>query len=168
MSGAWPRKSRFSWFLDIFVKLENYEIFGLNTWNFDIFWFWRPCRGLPRLERRVAPKQIFHMIRRAFLSSKSNTGAGELWFKMAGEVVLFFMKAAMRCAAHIVHFENKTSSVVTLYSEYDSLWAHNFERACWYLRHCLRQFQRNYLSFFCVSVYLFSNNMKLRRRVACR
>ena len=27
--------------------------------------FWRPCRGLPRLERRVAPNGVVHMTRRA-------------------------------------------------------------------------------------------------------
>ena len=32
--------------------------------------FWRPCRGLARLERRVAPSSIFHMTRRAFLRSR--------------------------------------------------------------------------------------------------
>ena len=49
---------------------------------------WAALPGAQHLERCFASKDVFHMTRRAFLSSKSNTGAGEIEFKMACQKVI--------------------------------------------------------------------------------
>ena len=49
---------------------------------------WAALPGAQHLERCFAPKDVLHMTRRAFLSSKSNTGAGEIEFKQACQKVI--------------------------------------------------------------------------------
>ena len=48
------------------------------------FLFWAALPGAQHLERCFAPGEI-HMTRRAFLSSKSNTGAREIEIKWASQ-----------------------------------------------------------------------------------
>ena len=48
------------------------------------FLFWAALPGAQHLERCFAPGEI-HMTRRAFLSSKSNTGAAEIEIKWASQ-----------------------------------------------------------------------------------
>ena len=49
---------------------------------------WAALPGAQHLERCFAPNDVFHMTRRAFLSSKSNTGAGEIEIKKACQKVV--------------------------------------------------------------------------------
>ena len=68
--------STFSWNSKIDGFFDSIHV----SWAFSQFW--RPCRGRPRLERRVAPSSVFHMTRRAFLSLRvlniCNIATGEI------------------------------------------------------------------------------------------
>ena len=68
--------------IEIFMKFRVFSNFRKSDLSKRFGDFGRPCRGLSP-GKGFAPKRISHMTRRAFLSSKSNTGAGEIEFKMA-------------------------------------------------------------------------------------
>ena len=68
---------------DFHENVEIREFLGLVHVSWHLFKFGRPCRGLRTLTGLRPQDWTAHMTRRAFLSSKSNTAAGEIAFKEA-------------------------------------------------------------------------------------